>query len=203
MDESAAKRFYVNIFICRATERNKHRDFWVMRSFARHFKLSPRSCKVKQPNATIYISESHYTTTGGLNETPIAHHIRARCERKGIYSQAMTDQISNHWRWIFLKCKESSEKVSLSSFHCSSSSCLRSRPLIKHVQPYCLCLSVSKTSHMVHSRGKKCQLSLMHPINGENGKRRMWKGHNPGGGYNPPVATGYLVYKQCTGKTLV
>lgn len=30
------------------------------------------------------------------------------------------------------------------------------------------------------------------------------KGSQPrGGGYNPPVATGYLVYKHSTGKTLV
>lgn len=38
---------------------------------------------------------------------------------------------------------------------------------------------------------------------GENEKLRMWKGHNPRDGSDPPVATGYPVYKHSSGKTLV
>lgn len=33
MDEAAAKIFYMSSFVCTATERKKHKDFWVMKSF--------------------------------------------------------------------------------------------------------------------------------------------------------------------------
>lgn len=51
---------------------------------------------------------------------------------------------------------------------------------IKHVQPNCLCLSVSKTSHMVHGRGKHASFKSCVQSMGRMGNRECERVTTPG-----------------------
>lgn len=159
MNESAAKRFYISIFVCAATERKKHKDFWVMKSCAWHFKLTLRSCwsrTTKQDHLKSVhghrLAQRNSHCTSHMSQMWGKGRMQSRHDRSN--QQPLTMKLSKMPR----RSGKTPRIPSLHSFHCRPSrvlSCLRSWLSIKHVQPNSLCLSVSKTSHTVHSRGEK------------------------------------------------